>query len=379
MGDNAHGSMETVIAAANAVASAESRAQRITVRRRRWKALFRIPCCFRSYQQTNRISRSVLVPEPMTEGSDAPAPFNLIQTSGLLVAPPSSPASFLQSYPPSTTHSPAKFFSLSALAANSYSPTGSSSIFAIGPYADDTKLVSPPFFSSTTEPSTAPVTPPEPAIQTTPSSPEVPFAELLSSTFDANCKRSEAYDFQPYYFHPGSPISHLISPTSVCSGTSSPFPDMEFNSHGQDSVPSFPVAEPPKILSAEDLALRKLAHRQIARDNGSILEGRITAVRSTVNEGRIQNDESYNDDISFEFTALDARHKEKKSGFAKKVSPVSPGDLAQTINATNNANGISLEHSSELRASKEFNFNVEAETVDVRNWVLFPVCHPGVG
>ncbi|KAF9623390.1 hypothetical protein IFM89_001310 [Coptis chinensis] len=72
-----------------------------------------------------------------------------------------------------------------------YSSFGKKRILAIGPYAHETQLVSPPVFSTfTTEPSTAPFTPPpEPLHQTTPSSPEVPFARLLTSSF--GCKLRE--------------------------------------------------------------------------------------------------------------------------------------------------------------------------------------------
>ncbi|KAF9609670.1 hypothetical protein IFM89_017849, partial [Coptis chinensis] len=52
------------------------------------------------------------------------------------------------------------FLSFTSLSANVYSPVPNS-IFAIGPYRDETRLVSPPVFSTfTTEPSTAPFTPP---------------------------------------------------------------------------------------------------------------------------------------------------------------------------------------------------------------------------
>ena len=155
------------------------------------------------------------------------------------IAPPSSPASFLQSDPPSATQSPAGMLSLAALAVNACSLSGPASIFAIGPYAHETQLVSPPVFSTfTTEPSTASFTPPpEPVQLTTPSSPEVPFAQLLASSLGRARRHSGSnqkfslsqYEFQPYY--QGSPVSNLISPGSVVSnsGTSSPFPDKLHN------------------------------------------------------------------------------------------------------------------------------------------------------
>lgn len=250
--------------------------------------------CFGFNGQPSRINHSVLVPEPTTDG-DAATLVNSDRPSIRVIAPPPSPSSFLHSEPPSLTQSPTKFFSLSALAADSYSPTGSS-IFAIGPYANDTKLVSPPVFSTfTTEPSTAPFTPPEPIQQTAPSSPEVPFAQLLSPSFDF-----KGYDLQPYLLHPGSPISHLISPASVCSGTSSPFTDMELYPSSDGSV------QPP-ILNIQDLAMRKLLKGRIDRSNGSILDGRITAVLTAVEEGGTLHDSSVEDkEIAFEFAAQES-------------------------------------------------------------------------
>lgn len=79
-------------------------------------------------------------------------------------------------------------------------------MFATGPYAHETQLVSPPVFSTfTTEPSTAPLTPPpELAHLTTPSSPDVPYAQYLSSTRDL--KNNGTYS--PY---PESPAGSCLS------------------------------------------------------------------------------------------------------------------------------------------------------------------------
>ncbi|RVX15998.1 Uncharacterized protein CK203_005820 [Vitis vinifera] len=146
------------------------------------------------------------------------------QTTALapsLLAPPSSPASFTNSALPSTAQSPSCFLSMSA-----NSPEGpSSTMFATGPYAHETQLVSPPVFSTfTTEPSTAPLTPPpELAHLTTPSSPDVPFAQFLSSSMDLKSAGKTNYiaanDLQATYsLYPGSPASSLISPISRTSG-----------------------------------------------------------------------------------------------------------------------------------------------------------------
>ncbi|CBI34651.3 unnamed protein product, partial [Vitis vinifera] len=227
--------LETINAAATAIASAENRVPQPTVQKRRWGSCWGEYWCFRS-PKDKRIGHAVLAPESRAPGSGVPAAENLTQAPTIVlpfVAPPSSPASFLQSEPPSATQSPSGLLSLTSINANIYSPGGPASIFAIGPYAHETQLVSPPVFSTfTTEPSTAPFTPPPESVHlTTPSSPEVPFAQL----FDPNNRNGEAghrfllsqYEFQSYQLYPGSPVGHLISPSSGISGsgTSSPFPD----------------------------------------------------------------------------------------------------------------------------------------------------------
>eukprot|EP00249_Psilotum_nudum_P022421 c28511_g1_i1 orf=991-1692(+) len=122
-------------------------------------------------------------------------------------------------------------------------------MFMIGPYAHETQLVSPPVFSTfTTEPSTAPFTPPpELAHLTTPSSPDVPFAELLASSLEAKASAMDTVspfsgssiaspcDFPSsdlqfaYQLYPGSPVGHLVSSSTgiFSSGTSSPVPIVE--------------------------------------------------------------------------------------------------------------------------------------------------------
>lgn len=133
-----------------------------------------------------------------------------------LLAPPSSPTSFTHSALPSTAQSPNCFLSL---AANSPEAEGgpSSTMYATGPYAHETQLVSPPVFSTfTTEPSTAPLTPPpELAHLTTPSSPDVPFAHFLLSSADHKTNYIATNDLQATYsLYPGSPASALLSPKS---------------------------------------------------------------------------------------------------------------------------------------------------------------------
>ncbi|XP_051121867.1 uncharacterized protein LOC127245167 [Andrographis paniculata] len=232
-------SVETVNAAATAIVAAESRVQPDVVQKRRWSSCWSIYWCFGSYKQSKRIGHAVLVSDSAPTGVVPPVAENGNHSSTIVlpfVAPPSSPASFLQSDPQSSIQSPSGLLSLASLSVHVQSPGGTAPIFTIGPYAHETQLVSPPVFSTfTTEPSTASFTPPpEPVHQmTTPSSPEVPFAELLSSSL-ARSRRSggtsmkylSQYEYKPYQY-PGSPGSHARSPGSAVStsGTSSPFPD----------------------------------------------------------------------------------------------------------------------------------------------------------
>ena len=118
-------------------------------------------------------------------------------------------------------------------------------MFATGPYAHETQLVSPPVFSTfTTEPSTAPLTPPpELAHLTTPPSPDVPFARFLTSSADLKSSDKNNYiaanDLQSTYsLYPGSPASSLISPISRTSGDclSSSFPVREFPPQWDPSI-----------------------------------------------------------------------------------------------------------------------------------------------
>ncbi|KAL3653542.1 hypothetical protein CASFOL_003223 [Castilleja foliolosa] len=173
-------SVDTVNAAATAIVTSQRRAQPSSIQKKRWPSFRNIYSCFGSQKHTKRISPAVLVSKPSPQApvhSTIDNPNN--GSSAILlpfIVPPSSPASFLQSEPPSATHTPVGLLSIHA-----YSPITTRPIFTIGPYAYETQLVSPPVFSTfTTEPSTAPFTPPPET--TTPSSPEVPFSQLLSGS-----------------------------------------------------------------------------------------------------------------------------------------------------------------------------------------------------
>lgn len=237
--------------------------------KKRWGGCWSLYWCFGFHKNSKRIGHAVLVPEPEVPGGVVPSADNQTHSTPVAVpfiAPPSSPVSFLQSDPPSATHSPAGLLSLTSLSMNAYSSGGPASIFSIGPYAHETQLVTPPAFSAfTTEPSTASFTPPPESVQlTTPSSPEVPFAQLLASSLERARRSSGSnqkfalshYEFQSYPLYQGSPGSQLISPGSAISnsGTSSPFPD-------KYPIIEFRMGEAPKLLGFEYFTTRKWGSR----------------------------------------------------------------------------------------------------------------------
>nr|CAZ40337.1 hypothetical protein [Raphanus sativus] len=236
--------LETINAAATAFASSDDRVhhQPSPIHRRK------------------RIGKAALAPEPVPTDSTSNSGYRSVMTALPFIAPPSSPASFFQSEPPSATQSPVGILSFSPLPSNSHNNNNNSeerpSIFAIGPYAHEPQLVSPPVFSTyTTEPSSAPVTPPLDEsfylTTTTPSSPEVPFAQLFNSSSNYGVRSPVSnYEFQFYQLPPGSPLAQLISPSSVMSGSgaTSPFPD---------GLAQFQVSDPPKLLSPGKLRCSK--------------------------------------------------------------------------------------------------------------------------
>lgn len=236
----------SISTAAAVAGSTETRFIRPHRQRRSWGGCWGRFSCFRPQKGAKRIV-------PSTRTLDGTVTANRVhgtqqigisnQTTTMvpsLLAPPSSPASFTNSAIPSTAQSPSCFLSLSA-----NSPVEpSSTMFVTGPYANETQSVSPPVFSTfTTEPSTAPLTPPpELAHLTTPSSPDVPYARYLSSSLDLkNAGKESGLSFVStgylspndlrvtYPLDPESPASSLISPMSQTprTGRSSPFPEGE--------------------------------------------------------------------------------------------------------------------------------------------------------
>ncbi|CAA6669948.1 unnamed protein product [Spirodela intermedia] len=169
--------------------------------RRRWGGCFGGLSCFGSQGRAKRVvpssTRVVEGNGPRNRGNGPQAPAPSIQTAAIapsLLAPPSSPASFTHSAVPSTAQSPSCFLSISGS-----SPGGGPSATMLPPAPTPTRPARvPPVFSTfTTEPSTAPLTPPpELAHLTTPSSPDVPYARFLSSSLAAAGKGAAGSDLQ---------------------------------------------------------------------------------------------------------------------------------------------------------------------------------------
>ncbi|KAJ6326738.1 hypothetical protein OIU78_013762 [Salix suchowensis] len=321
----ANNSFETISAAATAIASADSRVPQATVQKRRWRSRWSIYWCFGYQNRKRQIGHAVHFPEPPAPGSGAPADENSARAVTFpFAAPPSSPASFFQSVPPSVTQSPAGSVSLTSVSASMHSPSGPASIFVIGPYAYETQLVSPPVFSAfTTEPSTASFTPPPESVHlTTPSSPEVPFAQFLDSALRNGVTGLRfPFDFQSYQFHPGSPVGQLISPSSGISGsgTSSPFPDGEF-AVGGPHFPEFRMGEWESYHGSG--ALTPYSARN--RSPNFFLHRQFSDVAShPQSENGHDDDQIVNHRVSFELSAEDAsRCVEEKAACSINTVPV---------------------------------------------------------
>ncbi|GAB4836858.1 hypothetical protein Ancab_001772 [Ancistrocladus abbreviatus] len=112
------------------------------------------------------------------------------------------------------------------------------------------------------EPSIATVTPPKPVQMTTPPSPEVPFAQLLTSSLNRtrrnsgpNKKRALSY-YEIHQLYSGSPASHLISPGSAnsASGTSSSYPV-------RLPILKFRMADASKLFDSEKFITHKWGSR----------------------------------------------------------------------------------------------------------------------
>ncbi|CAN6879773.1 unnamed protein product [Brassica oleracea] len=415
---NLNNSVDTVSAAASAIfSSSESRLQSSRMQKKKWGSCWSLYWCFKSQKNNKRIGHAVLVPEPVASGSAPVAPVQNSSSNSTsmflpFMAPPSSPASFLQSGPPSMSHTP---HGLLSLPINTYSLNEPSSAFEIGPYAHETQPVTPPVDSAyTTRPSTAPFTPPPESGQmssATPSSPEVPFAQLLTSSLERARRNSGVmdqqfsaahYEFQSHQVYPGSPGGSLISPGS---GTSSPYP-------GKCSIIEFRVGEPPKFLGFEHFTARKWGSRfgsgsitpagpgsrlgsgALTPDGGGGLgsngaemvsrmgSGNLTSLEGTV-FGYSDHGSSWNDEaltvghrVSFEVTGEDLARC-----FASKLNRVGLDDQMDTYQAVSPTMRWSdktwgeteSELSHKLRtfsvgSSKEFKFDNSEEVVRTEWW-----------
>ncbi|CAN8273905.1 unnamed protein product [Cochlearia groenlandica] len=204
---NVNNSIYTVNAAASAIVSAETRVQPSPHQKKRyWTRYCFLYSCFGSRKRNKRIGHEPY--EPVT--SSRPITMSQVHVSSTPHSSPTSsfldPSSSSSYYYYYATQTPPPPYGL-------YSRNEHPSAFVIGPYAHEAHLlVTPPVFSAfTTEPSTAPFTPPsEPAHATTssttttrPSSPEVPFAELLTSSLEQAHRRNTC----------GGGVSHKYPPS----------------------------------------------------------------------------------------------------------------------------------------------------------------------
>lgn len=340
------------------------------MQKRRWAKGWSVYRCFGFQRHRKRIGHAVLLPETTSPGGNDPRAENSTQAPSIVLpftAPPSSPASFLQSEPPSAMQSPAGF--KSSISASMYSP-GPASIFSIGPYAHETQLVSPPVFSTfTTEPSTAPFTPPPESVHlTTPSSPEVPFAQLL----DPNFRNGEGgqrfplshYEFQSYQLYPGSPVGQLISPSSGISGsgTSSPFLDNEFASRGHHFL-EFRTGEAPKLLNLDIL---------FTRDWGSRLgSGSVTpdAARSTSSDGFTLKPQTPEVVLN---ARSNSRHRNDENGINHRVSfELSAEEIVRCVEkkpiALAEAVSTSLEGTQKAEGEEDPSQEVSSHEIEISN------------
>ncbi|KAJ3689353.1 hypothetical protein LUZ61_018517 [Rhynchospora tenuis] len=363
-------SVETVSLAAEAIASAENRAQQNDApQRKKWISCFSLSCFSSNRPNHSRINHA---PSPSSQPTSIPpVPVYPSANSNPLTqlpftVPPSSPAtSSLQSEPASLTLSPAGPTTLT------FSPVGPTSIFAIGPYAYEKQLVSPPVFS--TEPSTAPFTPPPESVHlTTPSSPEVPFAQFLSS-FDPTYRKtvSNNSEFSSYQFPPGSPIGQLISPTSGCSSRSSPYREGFV----------VPFGEPPKIMGPEGIAAwhARKSTPWHARKDGSLLDGCISAV--VPEKGR---EHSVSFDLGKEAVELNGDVKDMKEGETVEIKDEIFEECQPSI--SNKGSKEFVFENTEAKVSGEpvvgsdwwTEEKVATTSENQKNWPFFPIVEPSV-
>lgn len=366
------------------------------IQKRRWGSFWSISSCFGSQKQNNKIGHAVLVPEPSSSRTESQGVQNLTQSSSSsvvlpFIAPPSSPASFLQSEPPSALQSPGGLLSFTAASSGMYSPSDPSNMFAVGPYAHETQLVSPPVFSTyTTEPSTAPVTPPPESVHlTTPSSPEVPFARFLGSANqneEVDLKFSlPQQEFQLYQLYPGSPMGQLISPGSgvTNSGTSSPYGDIPHGGPLFLHNPSGGKLWPPGWKSVQESG----ATTPDPSGPGSVLDRQNSDVGPLTYFSNDDQHTMVNHRVSFEITPEEV---------VRCVERRLTADMANARDSCSDDVSKGHRSTSTFGSTKEFNFGSSTDGTEsnwwtsekvlgketgsgpIKNWAFFPVIQPGV-
>ncbi|KAK9672618.1 hypothetical protein RND81_12G112400 [Saponaria officinalis] len=381
-------SVETVNAAAAAIVTAESRVQPISSQKRRWGNFWSLYWCFGSLKTSKRISHAAPVPETdITEGT-MPIPDNPNPSTSTVmpfIAPPSSPLP--ESDPPTGTHTPVGLLALTPVSINGFSTFGEAHIFTIGPYAYEQQLVSPPVFSAfTTEPSTAAVTPPPESVQfTTPSSPEVPFAQLLTSSLNRARRNSgthHKFALSCYEVH------HLISPGSAnsASGTSSPYLD-------KHPVLEFRMVDASKFFDSKKIYTHKWDSRLgsgSVTPNGTGLASHDRLLRENQSLPNLEAGSAINETVVAHRVSFELSHEDLPKCHEKRIEEVA--DKQQKVQdqlprefevvpvevvvdcCKLCPEEVSMEHcrhkpssSSSLGSVKEFNFDSTHETPAISN------------
>lgn len=229
----------------------------------------------------------------------------------------------------------------------------------------------------------------------------MPFAKLLSSV-DSNSKKSDPYELNSYQLYPGSPVGHLISPSSVCSGTSSPFPEREFHSLRTGST--FPIQ-----MDRPDF--HELVTRHASKTSGSLFTGQISTANPSIDTTFCGhgNEPPLVHRVSFELTSEDVtRCLDRKSIFPSKAASEFPVVVTKTsigkvqdeaddshddisfVGTSIDSPGITLLNVKEFKFSNsdskpgmgshwwanEKKFGMESSPKD--NWAFFPLIQPGM-
>lgn len=215
---------------------------------------------------------------------------------------------------------------------------------------------------------------------------------------------SHQYEFQSYQLQPGSPVSHLISPSS---GTSSPFPDREFAA-AHPFFLEFKNGDPPKLLDLNKILSSEWESRQ---ESGALTPDASVGPQS-------HDSCTLNHRVSFEITDEEViRCVEKKSlglsesSSSKSIERVEHTGVERSVHKANGETSSQVggenkpQHQKNrtitLGSTKEFHFeNVEGGSSDepsissaewwvnekvvaedgghCKNWSFFPMMQTGV-